>query len=148
MTGFDDLSDACLRDGQCAGLSFSADGYSQKGEVRYVVRAEKAMTVALNESHYDGWLASLCTGKSACVEVETLAGPGQSTQIAIPAGESTLRLQYHAPLRGESLVLGAVALALAALSLFIPRRAGEPSAERADRAMDAGRVTASPPTHD
>ena len=124
---FADLSDACLKEGHCAGLEYTPLSYSRFGKISYRVEVEHQTEVALNESYYTGWTGKLCDAENTqkCHAMALSAGPGRYIKTVLPAGTYEVNLTYDAPYKNQLQVIFwvCVLLMLASAALPVKRRA-------------------------
>ena len=124
---FADLSDACLKEGRCAGLEYTPLSYSRFGKISYRVEVEHQTEVALNESYYTGWTGKLCDAENTqkCHAMALSAGPGRYIKTVLPAGTYEVNLTYDAPYKNQLQVIFwvCVLLMLASAALPVKRRA-------------------------
>lgn len=117
-----DLSDACLLDGVCEGLSYKPVAYDPNGRFEYEVHAEKPTEVLLNESFYDGWEGEYCDTQGSCMTVNVRSGHAHALSVSVPEGSGLLSLEYHVPhLRQLRLLFVGALFSTLLLLLITPR---------------------------
>jgi hypothetical protein len=104
----------CLTRGSCAGTSFSSERYAP-GSMAFSIQSDAGGPVAVNESYYPGWQATLCSDapNPDCRAESVRQGPMGSIAVNVPAGPSTLTLTYVTP----GLALGVLAFWVAVACL-------------------------------
>lgn len=86
----------CVTAGRCGtGLEAVGTGYVA-GEHHYRVRAATATPVVLNEAHYPGWTASVCSGDD-CRDLPVTSSAIGAVATTVPAGSWDLTLRYRTP---------------------------------------------------
>ena len=104
---FEDLSDACLKEGRCTDVEYTPLSYSRFGKISYRVKVEHQTEVVFNESYYIGWTGQLCDAENTqrCHTMVLSAGPGRSIKTVLPAGAYEITLTYEAPYKTQLQVI-------------------------------------------
>ena len=109
-------SNACATDDAC-GLELSEPvSYSPSGRFVYRLAVTLPTEVSLNEAYYPGWTATACSSSGVCTALEATSGASGQIVLDLPAGESTLTLNYSLP--GSTTSWAAFWGAVAALALW------------------------------
>lgn len=87
---------ACGTQGDCGPARLSPVSYSP-GHFRYQVNSGASAVVTLNEAYYRGWEALVCSSRSQCSATSVRGSEQGLVQVRVPAGSSSLRLDYATP---------------------------------------------------
>jgi hypothetical protein len=106
---------ACAEERDCGPADIRPVRYDP-GHFAYEVRSDTAVEALLNESYYPGWEVRLCDGGS-CTSLEPARSELGLLDLALPAGDYMLELDYRTPGRlagwvsfGSGIVLAFAAL--------------------------------------
>ncbi len=113
---------SCLTSGSCAGATFSSVRY-EPGAMSFSIQSDGRGPVAVNESYYLGWRATLCSPapKPDCHAEPVRQGPMGSIAVTVPAGPSTLELTYVTPGLAQGMVVFWAAVACLVVGLVLGR---------------------------
>lgn len=110
----------CLTRGSCADTAFSSVRYAP-GSMTFSIQSDAGGPIAVNESYYPGWQATLCSAalRPDCRTKPVRQGPMGSIAVNVPAGSSTLKLTYETPGLTLGLLVFWGAVACLVLSLVL-----------------------------
>ena len=113
----------CGRDDADCGPAVARPGGYRPGASAFSVSAPRPLTAVLNEAYYPGWTARACADECAALRVG--ASPEGLLELALPAGEYRLSIEYRTPGRGAGWLLfaagGACCVVATAVSGFVRR---------------------------
>ena len=99
----------CGRDDADCGPAVARPGGYRPGGSAFSVSAPRPLTAVLNEAYYPGWTARACADECAALRVG--ASPEGLLELALPAGEYRLSIEYRTPGRGAGWLLFAAGAA-------------------------------------
>lgn len=89
----------CAQERMCgAGVTVTPVAYDPATPFVYEVdTARGGTTVSFNEAYYPGWHAEVCVLVGPCIDTAVGVGAAGEVQLKVPAGRSTVTLQYSLP---------------------------------------------------